>query len=55
MPGMADLVRTGQVTPQELLDEAIRRFEAVNPRINAVVHTYPLGSGRDAADCDAST
>jgi amidase len=34
---LAGLVAEGQVTPGELLDLAIARLEAVNPRINAVV------------------
>jgi amidase len=34
--GLAELVRRREVTPLELLEEAIRRTEAVNPRINAV-------------------
>jgi amidase len=36
--GLAELVRSGQVSPSELLDEALARTAAVNPRINAVVH-----------------
>jgi amidase len=35
--GLAELVRRGEVTPTELLDEAIARVERVNPRLNAVV------------------
>lgn len=35
--GLADLVRRGEVTPTELLDEAILRVERVNPKLNAVV------------------
>ena len=35
--GLADLVRKKQVTPQELLDEAIARTAKVDPQINAVV------------------
>ena len=35
--GLADLVRRKEVTPSELVEEAIRRIEAVNPRINAVI------------------
>ena len=38
--GLAELVRTKQVSPLELLDAAIERIEAHNPQINAVV--YPL-------------
>jgi amidase len=36
--GLADLVRRKEVTPGELLDEALARTAAVNPRINAVIH-----------------
>jgi len=35
--GLADLVRTKQVTPIELVEEAISRIEAHNPALNAVV------------------
>ncbi len=35
--GLAELVRAGDVSPTELVDEAIARIEAGNPRINAVV------------------
>lgn len=35
--GLAELVKTKQVQPSELLDLAIQRTEAVNPKINAVV------------------
>ena len=34
----AELVRTGQATPRELVDAAIARVEAVNPQLNAVIH-----------------
>jgi amidase len=36
--GLAELVRRREVTPSELLDEALERTAAVNPRINAVIH-----------------
>lgn len=36
--GQAELVRTGQVSPRELVDAAIARIETVNPRLNAVIH-----------------
>src|SRR6266852_5847011 len=35
--GLADLVRNKQVSPGELLDEAIARTAKVDPQINAVV------------------
>src|SRR5579871_6808610 len=34
---LADLVRRKEVTPLELVDAAIARIEAHNPRLNAVV------------------
>jgi amidase len=36
--GLAALVRDGEVTAEELLDEALARTAAVNPQINAVIH-----------------
>jgi len=39
--GLAELVRKGAVTPAELLDVALKRLDAVNPRINAVVVRFP--------------
>ncbi len=35
---LAELVRTGQTTPRELVESAIERIEALNPKLNAVVH-----------------
>lgn len=45
--GLAELVRTGGVTPAELLEAARRRRDEVNPRINAVVRDFdpPVTSG----------
>jgi len=34
----ADLVRTGQVTPRELVEDAIERIEALDGELGAVVH-----------------
>lgn len=34
---LADLLRTGQLTPLELVETAIARIEALNPQLNAVV------------------
>ena len=47
--GLADLVRRGEVTPAELLEEAIARAERVNPRINAIVTPLYEQARRDAA------
>ncbi|HYO65864.1 MAG TPA: amidase, partial [Archangium sp.] len=35
---LAELVRKKELHPTELVEEAISRIEAVNPRLNAVVH-----------------
>lgn len=35
--GLAELVRNKEVGPDELCEEAIRRIESINPRINAVI------------------
>jgi len=35
----ADLVRCGEATPAELVDAAIARIEALNPRLDAVIRT----------------
>lgn len=37
--GLAELVRSGQVTPRELAETAIARIEELNPEINAVILT----------------
>lgn len=34
--GLADLVARREVSPEELLDEALKRVEALNPKLNAV-------------------
>jgi len=38
--GLADLVRKKEVSPSDLCEEAIRRIEQVNPKINAVI--FPM-------------
>jgi amidase len=35
--GLAELIRTGQIAPAEVVGEAIARIERINPAINAVV------------------
>lgn len=46
--GLADLVRSKQVSPKELCEEAISRIERINPKINAVV-TPMYEQGRRSA------
>jgi len=36
----AELVRSGEASPPELVDAAITRIEALNPQINAVIHEF---------------
>src|ERR1019366_4544145 len=41
--GLAELVQCGEVSPQELAEAAIKRIDALNPRLNAVVErSYDL-------------
>lgn len=48
----AELVRAGTCTPLELVDAAIARIEALNPRVNAVIH--PMFEKARAAAADPS-
>jgi amidase len=36
--GQAELIRAGEITPAELVEEGISRIEAVNGQVNAVIH-----------------
>src|SRR5690606_19562919 len=36
--GQAALVASGELSPRELLDIAVKRAEEVNPEINAIIH-----------------
>ncbi len=47
----AELVRTGQASPAELVDEAIERIERLNPELNAVI-TPLFDKAREAASGD---
>ena len=40
--GLAALVRSKSVSPEELLDAAISRIEQYNPLVNAVHHRHEL-------------
>ena len=37
--GQAELVRSGELSPVELVETAINRIEKLNPELNAVIHT----------------
>ena len=47
--GLAELVRRGEVSPAELLEEAIERIERHNPTLNAVVYKAYDEARRTAA------
>jgi len=39
--GLAELIRTKQITPREAIEDTIRKIEAINPKLNAVIYkTY---------------
>jgi amidase len=44
----AELVRTGEASPSELVDAAIERIEGLNPELNAVIHPL-FEKAREAA------
>lgn len=46
---LAALVRSGQATPGELVDEAIARVERLDPTINAVIHERFDAARREAS------
>lgn len=50
--GLAELVRSKDVHPRELLESAIRRLKRVNPQINAVVYEA-FEQARSEADRDS--
>ena len=37
--GLAELIRNNEVSAEEVLEAAITRVEALNPKVNAVIHT----------------
>ena len=47
--GLAELVRKQEVTPRELVEEAISRIEQLNPQLNAVIHKM-YDAARQAAE-----
>jgi amidase len=52
--GLAELVRKREVTPAELMEEAITRAEALNPRLNALVQPL-FEHGRELAATEIPT
>jgi amidase len=52
--GLAALVRSGEVSPAELLEAAIARIEEHNPALNAVIRTRYDAARSEAAQIDPS-
>jgi len=48
----AQLIRSGEASPVELVEEAISRVEAVNPEVNAVIHELFEQGRAEAASPD---
>jgi amidase len=48
--GLAELIRTGQVTAAEVVEDTIRKIETINPKLNAVIYkVYDPARARAAA------
>src|SRR6202167_1146935 len=45
---LAELVRRGEASPRELVEAAIARIEAVNPKLDAVIRTRFDAARREA-------
>lgn len=46
--GLAELIRSRQVSPAEMLEAAFARLEEVNPQLNAVIRTYETRARQEA-------
>ncbi len=49
--GLAELIRNGEISPLELIDDTIDRIERINPAINVVIHPS-FEQAREAAAGD---
>jgi len=48
--GLAELIRAKQITPREIVEDTIRKIEAINPKLNAVIYkTYDRARQRASA------
>jgi amidase len=52
--GLAQLVQRKEISPRELLDEALERATRVNPKLNAVIYENAASAERAAAEVDPS-
>jgi len=48
--GLAELVKNKEITPSEIMEEAIRRAEALNPELNFLIFDAFEEGRRMAAD-----
>ncbi|PQP81757.1 amidase [Paenibacillus sp. PCH8] len=46
--GLAELIRSREVSPVELLEAAFARLEEINPQLNAVIRTYETRARQEA-------
>ena len=53
--GIAELIREGEVSSREAVEAHLRRFESVNPRLNAIVVPRFEQALREADGADAAT
>jgi amidase len=53
--GLAELVRRGHARPTELVDAAIARIEALDPKLNAVIHPRFDRAREEAATLEGSS
>ena len=49
---LGDLLKAGELSPVELLDEALKRIERVNPAINAIIAIDETGAGAAARESE---
>ena len=52
--GLAQLVQSKEISPRELLEEALERATRVNPKLNAVIYENAAAAGKAAAAVDPS-
>lgn len=53
--GLGELIRKGEITPVELLENVIARIEKVNPKLNAVIHKMYDLARRAAGNLSSGT
>ena len=46
---LAKLIRSGQLASREVIEDAIRKIEAINPKLNAVIFRKPMTARQQAS------